>query len=82
MLGMPLDSAPQRVYVQVQTEVQNNSITLDLQPSNWWEALEHKVDGLIKMVGSIHTNGPGSMGRSSPDAEASPPPFVGPRGLR
>jgi hypothetical protein len=67
----PLDDAPHRVDVQVQTEVQNNSITLTLQPSKWWEALEKKVDGLIKMTG---INGPGSTGKSSPDAKPNPFP--------
>ncbi|WP_315705059.1 MULTISPECIES: hypothetical protein [unclassified Bradyrhizobium] len=69
----PLDNAPQRVEVQGQIEGQaTTTIALELKPSKWWDALEQKVDNLVKMVGSIRSNGngPGSLGRSSPDAAA------------
>jgi hypothetical protein len=73
-----LEGAPQRVDVQgeVNGEVQQ-TIQLSLQPSKWWDALEQKVENLVKMVGSIKSNGPGSTGKSSPDAAAPATGFNG-----
>lgn len=60
----------------VEGQVQNN-VTLNLQPSKWWEGLEQKVDSLVKVVGSLGPNGPGSTGRSSPDTAAPKVGFGG-----
>jgi hypothetical protein len=73
----PLDEAPQRVDVQGTVEGEAK-LSVEVKPSTYFEAIVQKVENAIKLVGSLNTNGPGSNGRTSPDANA---PAVGFNGV-
>jgi hypothetical protein len=67
----PLDSAPQRVDVQIAAEPANQETTIKLEAGPWFQNVEAKINSLIKIVGSLGANAPGSTGKSSPDAGAT-----------
>jgi hypothetical protein len=79
--GMPevqaLDNAPQRVDVQGTVEGEAK-LEVEVKPSSYFETLVKRVENAIKLVGSLNSNGPGSSGKSSPDAGA---PAVGFNGV-
>ncbi|MGY3690834.1 hypothetical protein ACVIGA_000914 [Bradyrhizobium sp. USDA 3240] len=72
----PLDNAPQRVDVQGKVEGEAK-LEVEIKPSSWFEALVRRAENAIKLTGSLNTNGPGSTGKSSPDAGAPATGFNG-----
>lgn len=47
-------------------------LTVDIKPSAYFEALVQRVEQAVKLIGNLSSNGPGSVGRSSPDASPFP----------
>jgi hypothetical protein len=71
----PVDSsaqAPARVDVEVKPS-SDLGINVKVEPSSYFTTLVVKMENAIKLVSSIASNhnGPGSSGRSSPDAGAA-----------
>jgi hypothetical protein len=73
----PLDNAPQRVDVQGTVNGEVHQV-IEIKASSYFEAAMQRLENAIKLVGSLNANGPGSAGKSSPDAGA---PAVGFNGV-
>ncbi|WP_315747577.1 MULTISPECIES: hypothetical protein [unclassified Bradyrhizobium] len=77
----PLDNAPQKVDVSVQGEVAGEAkISIAVEASELLKATVSKLENAMKLIGNLRSNGngPGSLGRSSPDASAPAPTSVPP----
>ncbi|RXG92285.1 hypothetical protein [Bradyrhizobium vignae] len=65
----PLEGAEQRVSVEGKVEGQAD-INVKVEAGDYLKALVSKMEQGIKLLGSISSNGAGSTGKSSPDANA------------
>lgn len=65
----PMEGAEQRVSVDGKVEGEAK-LEVKVDASEYLKALVSKMEQGIKLIGSLSSNGPGSSGKSSPDANA------------
>lgn len=80
--GMPavqsLEGATVQATLSGSADVHGEAaLTVKVEQSSFFTALVERAENAIKLVGSLTTNGPGSTGKSSPDAAAPARPSTG-----